>query len=112
MSEKCQVCGNGKITHYRQIRKDGVSVVTARCENGHIPIKGQPFYPVAQFNLDELPLLSKREKDIETTQYPMFHYPEKIVREIWKNPEPIKKYPPMQRPASNGRNIPIQVEEE
>lgn len=53
MSEKCQVCGNGKITHYRQIRKDGVSVVTARCENGH-----------------------------------------------------------MQRPASNGRNIPIQVEEE
>lgn len=37
MSEKCQVCGNGKITHYRQIRKDGVSVVTARCENGHIP---------------------------------------------------------------------------
>lgn len=54
----CHVCGSKKVKHYRQMRSDGKSVVTARCENGHIPEKGKPFYPKWQFNIDALPPLS------------------------------------------------------
>lgn len=57
----CEKCGSTAITHYRQRRADGVWVVTARCENNHSPIKGRPFYPVAQFNLMALPVLPGQE---------------------------------------------------
>ncbi len=56
---KCHICNNDKITHYKQQRKDKVWVVTARCANGHIPEKGKPFYPIANFNLDALPEIGK-----------------------------------------------------
>lgn len=54
---KCDKCGNQKITYYKQCRKDGVWVVTARCENGHHPITGKPFYPISQFDIASLPIL-------------------------------------------------------
>ena len=47
MNDKCDTCGNKKITYYKQKRADGVWVVTARCGNWHHPIKGKPFYSVA-----------------------------------------------------------------
>jgi len=59
----CDKCGNSTISYYRQIRKDGVTVVTARCENDHIPETGHPFYSIAQFDVMSLPLLGgKREE--------------------------------------------------
>lgn len=68
----CHKCGSDKITHYRQVRSDGVSVVTARCENGHIPEKGKPFYSIALFEIDKLPLLNK---DSDATQPALFERP-------------------------------------
>lgn len=106
MSEKCQVCGSGKVTHYKQRRKDGVWVVTARCENGHIPIKGKPFYPLYLFDIKSLPVLPIQESTIE--QEEMFKVRE--VKQVW-NPEPIKKYPSMPKPKLNGRNFPLPIEE-
>jgi hypothetical protein len=64
-------CGSKKITHYRQIRKDGVPVVTARCENGHIPERTRPFYPVAQFDVWKLPPLPSQANE----QMPLFDEP-------------------------------------
>lgn len=63
----CHVCKNSEITFYRQMRADGVIVVTARCKNGHSPVKGKPFYPTWQFNLDKLPMLP--------TEQPYRNYP-------------------------------------
>jgi hypothetical protein len=59
MNITCEKCGSTTIKFYRQIRSDGITVVTARCENGHSPNKYKPFYPVYNFHLDELPLLPK-----------------------------------------------------
>ena len=53
----CDKCNSSQITYYKQRRKDGVMVVTARCENGHHPITGKPFYPISQFDISALPLL-------------------------------------------------------
>jgi hypothetical protein len=61
MNDKCEDCGSTKITYYRQKRKDGVIVVTARCENWHSPKHGKPFYPTYNFHLDELPMLPVKE---------------------------------------------------
>lgn len=101
---KCHICNSQKITHYRQIRKDRVAVVTARCENGHIPEKGKPFYPVYNFHVDELPLLPSQRTDPIAQQVEMFKAQEQEVRQIFK-------YPPMPRPVSNGRNVLISEEE-
>lgn len=59
----CHICGNTSITFYKQIRKDGVAVVTARCANGHIPEKGKPFYSVHLFDLKKLPPLNREEHE-------------------------------------------------
>ena len=103
MSEKCHICNSYQIKHYRQLRRDGVWVVTARCENDHIPIKGKPFYSVALFDVDKLPILPSQEPIVQ--QEEMFK-----VKQAW-NPEPIKKYPPMPQPKPNGRNFPQPIEE-
>lgn len=71
----CHICNSSAITYYRQIRKDGVSVVTARCENGHIPEKGHPFYSVAKFNVFELPLLGAEDDE----QMPLFELPKQTA---------------------------------
>ncbi len=57
----CNVCQSTTVTHYKQQRRDGVWVVTARCENGHIPEKGKPFYPISQFDIHALPVLGSDE---------------------------------------------------
>lgn len=63
-----QECGDGVITFYRQMRADGVIVVTARCKNNHHPIKGKPFYSLTEFdNIKKLPMLP--------TQQPYKNYP-------------------------------------
>lgn len=56
----CDRCGNGEITFYKQLRSDGVWVVTARCANGHHPKTGKPFYPISQFNISALPVLGSK----------------------------------------------------
>ena len=105
MIEKCHICNSYEIKHYRQIRKDGVAVVTARCENGHIPIKGKPFYPVYLFDVGKLPLLPSQINDAQTD---MFVVEPKQIKTV---EQPIKKYPPMPKPKTTGVNFPIPVEE-
>lgn len=39
----CEKCGSKNITFYRQMRRDHVWTVTARCENMHVPNKYKPF---------------------------------------------------------------------
>ncbi len=63
MITKCEECGNTKITFYRQARKDGVIVVTARCGNNHHPKRGKPFYPTYNFKLETLPFLPTPQKE-------------------------------------------------
>ncbi|MCR4307300.1 MAG: hypothetical protein NUV80_01965 [Candidatus Berkelbacteria bacterium] len=58
---KCEECGDTNITYYKQKRKDGVIVVTARCGNWHHPKRGKPFYPVYNFHLDRLQMLPERK---------------------------------------------------
>jgi len=58
---KCYQCSSTKITYYKQRRKDGKYIVTARCENNHIPVKGKPFYPLYKFDVNKLPLLGSVE---------------------------------------------------
>lgn len=102
---KCHVCGSEKVTYYRQIRIDGVTVVTARCENDHSPIKGKPFYPVYNFHVDELPLLPSQRSDPVAQQAELFKAQDKEVEQLWK-------YPASPRPKSNGRNILLPIEDE
>lgn len=66
---KCDKCGTDKITYYRQTIKGGRKVVTARCENGHHPTTGKPFYPQYLFKIDELPALPQTD---EPETIPMF----------------------------------------
>lgn len=61
---KCHVCKSDSIQHYRQMRRDGVWVVTARCENGHIPEKGKPFYSISLFDVSTLPVLKSAASEI------------------------------------------------
>lgn len=69
----CHICQNATITHYRQKRVDGVTVITARCENGHIPEKGRPFYPLALFDITALPVLpGQRDELMIVKSLPMF----------------------------------------
>lgn len=66
---KCDTCKNTEITYYRQMRKDGKIVVTARCKNGHHPTKGKPFYPLWQFkDITKLPMLPQ---DVPYKNYPL-----------------------------------------
>ncbi len=108
MNEQCHICNSYEIKHYRQRRRDGVWVVTARCENDHIPVKGKPFYPLYLFDVDSLPILPSQEPDIK--QEAMFETQKAEIRQIW-NPEPVKKYPPMPKPRSTGINYPQPIEE-
>lgn len=57
---KCDKCHSQKITYYKQQRKDGLWIVTARCENDHHPITGKPFYPISKFDLSKLPVLGQK----------------------------------------------------
>lgn len=83
---KCDKCGSDKITHCRQTIKDGRVVVTARCDNGHHPVTGKPFYPQYLFKLDELPPLpTADEPDI----MPMFE----SLPVITKTPQPYRNFP-------------------
>jgi len=89
----CHVCSNKTITFYKQIRTDGVAVVTARCANGHIPEKGKPFYSVHLFDLKKLPPLRKDENEKQMT----------FIRERVEEVKKITKYP--------YRNFPVPIEE-
>lgn len=60
---KCDRCGTTEVKHYKQRRRDGVWVVTARCENGHIPETGRPFYPISQFDISALPVLGSQKDE-------------------------------------------------
>jgi len=110
----CYVCGIQEITFYKQKIKSGKFYVTARCANGHSPVKGKPFYPVEKFKLDELPILQKIEDEVEKQQNFFEPSPSKIVRNVWHEEEPIKKYPRTPIPPSTGVNrlIPIEKDEE
>ena len=77
---KCHICGSTSITHYKQKRRDGVWVVTARCENDHIPEKGKPFYSIALFDIASLPVLG------ETRQQQQMEFA--IEREVMQHKEP------------------------
>lgn len=107
----CHVCGDKDISYYRQRIKSGKFYVTARCANGHSPVKGKPFYPVENFKLDELPLLQKAEDEIEKQQNFFEPSPSKVVREIWRG-EPVKKYPSSPIPPPTGVNKLIPIEKE
>ncbi len=102
MSDTCHICKSTKIVHYRQIRRDGVTVVTARCENCHIPVKGKPFYPIYLFKLNELPLLVGEEEKPVTQMTFTQATPAPV--------EPQKKYPRMPMPKPSGINIPLPIE--
>ncbi len=86
MSDKCDKCGSGKITYYKQTIKGGRVVVTARCENGHHPITGKPFYPQCNFKMGELPNLPKAD---EPETIPMFA-PLPIVQQL---KQPYRNFP-------------------
>lgn len=73
MNSKCGTCASQNITYYKQRRKDGVWVVTARCENGHHPIKGKPFYSVSDFDVESLPDLNSAPQDTQPDQYQLFN---------------------------------------
>lgn len=96
---KCDKCGNEKITYYRQIIKGGRVYVTARCGNGHSPKKGQPFYSMANFDVDKLPLLPKDE-DFQEQQEELF---------LSKPITTLKPTPPPQKFPY--KNFPIPVSE-
>lgn len=90
----CHICGNKTVTFYKQTRKDGVEVVTARCANGHIPEKGKPFYSVYLFDLKKLPPLNKEAH-------------EKQMSFIQSRVEEVKKITQKQP----YRNFPFQIED-
>lgn len=92
---KCEKCGSEKITYYKQIIKSGRVYVAARCENGHSPIKGKPFYPVWQFDVSKLPKLpSDEEQEEKQEELFLFQLPkstEKKTTQPYKNfPQPIE----------------------
>jgi hypothetical protein len=67
----CYKCGSRKITYYRQIIANGKTVITARCENDHSPVKGKPFFPKWQFNIRALPLLpSQAQMELPSVSLP------------------------------------------
>lgn len=84
---KCDKCGTDKITYYRQTIKGGRKVVTARCENGHHPTTGKPFYPQYLFRVEELPALPKAD---EPDIIPMFESLPVITQ---KPKQPYKNFP-------------------
>lgn len=73
---KCDVCNSEKITYLKQVRVDKVVVVTARCENNHIPEKGKPFYPITEHDLIKLDSLDNFNKRLEEKKKsPYRNYP-------------------------------------
>jgi hypothetical protein len=97
----CYKCGSRKITYYRQIRADGVPVVTARCENDHSPVKGRPFFSTQLFNVRALPLLpSQAQMELPSVSFPKINRlqvpdvaPRKFPRYSVANSEPGKNIP-------------------
>lgn len=107
----CQICQSQDIKFYRQKIAGGRVYVTARCRNGHSPIKGRPFYPVEKFVLDELPFLITPGDEIKTQQQNFFdNPPEKIVKDIFFDEKPFK-YPRQTKKPPSGINVPIEVNE-
>lgn len=86
---KCHICKSTEITHYKQKRRDGVWVVTARCKNNHIPEKGKAFYPIKDFNLEDLKPLVKTP---ETEQEDLFKQQEDFLKSLYKK-VPYRNYP-------------------
>lgn len=84
----CHVCGSKEITFYKQKRRDGVWVVTARCNRSHIPEKGKPFYSVKDFNLNVLPPLKRDEDEIQTEMFSFVKPQEKKAK-----PQPYRNFP-------------------
>jgi hypothetical protein len=97
--DKCGTCQSTKITYYRQKIKGGRIVVTARCENWHHPIKGKPFYPMYNFQVEKLPLLPDEKPEEETKQEELWQVRNKSIQEQWKT-HPL-----------NYKNFPLPIEE-
>lgn len=76
MNIQCHICENTEITFYKQKRSDGIWVITARCENKHIPEKAHPFYSIAQFDISKLPVLEVSQEQIKQKQPELFDLPE------------------------------------
>jgi len=83
----CEKCHSDKITYYKQRRKDGVIVITARCENGHSPIKGKPFYPISQFDISTLAMLPGSDA---TPQLELI--PERTTKEQTERPQTLLEW--------------------
>lgn len=98
----CHKCGSRKITYYRQLRADGVPVVTARCENDHSPVKGKPFFSTRLFDVRKLPLLPSQAQ-MELPQPKRLQLPEVKIPFYPKPTRPIRREP--------DKNIPLPVEE-
>ena len=101
----CHVCRSSTITHYRQKRRDGVWVVTARCSNGHIPEKGKPFYSLAKFDITTLPTLPGLEDEpIIAKPLPLFdnmpankQQPTDLIEFVEYKRKQQDKFPPIKR---------------
>lgn len=70
----CYICGDENITYYRQKIKGGRIYITARCKNGHSPIKGKPFFEQWRFDIDTLPFLDEEEKSQQLQLFPAQPY--------------------------------------
>lgn len=100
----CYKCGSRKVTHYKQIRSDGEIVITARCENGHSPVKGKPFFPKWQFDLSKLSLLPSQAQ----MELPIANPRPRVVIQ----PVELPYYPKPKAPQKDtGKNIPERIEE-
>lgn len=88
---KCEKCGSERITFYRQLRSDNVWVVTARCDNMHIPNMKKIFYPVADFKIGKLPDLPKNKAP--QTQMTMLEQITEDARKQYKPKQPYTNFP-------------------
>lgn len=70
----CHICGNENINYYRQKIKGGRIYITARCKNGHSPIKGKPFFEQWRFDIGTLPFLDEEEKPRQPSLFPVQPY--------------------------------------
>ena len=97
-SMKCEKCGSERITFYRQLRSDNVWVVTARCDNMHIPNMKKIFYPVADFKVSKLP-----QWPIPKAPPPQMTMLEKFTTKESK-PKPTQPYTNFPFPVRNDDN--------
>ncbi len=100
-SMKCEKCGSERITFYRQLRSDNVWVVTARCDNMHIPNMKKIFYPVADFKISKLPQWPIPKAPKPQRQLSML---EQIVEDAKKEYKPQQPYTNFPFPVRNDDN--------